>query len=78
MQGYTTFHIDVPNDRVDYVELLKTITQNLKGLAQTNDKPISDNTDVKKLKELFLHSNNKTCLNTDISTDTNGMCDDIS
>lgn len=78
MQGYTTFHIDVPNDRTDYVELLKTITQNLKGLAQINDKPISDNTDVKKLKELFLRSNNKTRLNMDISTDTNGMCDDIS
>lgn len=81
-QGYTTFHIDVPNDRVDYLELLKTITKNLKTLSKTNtkhkDKQNYSDTDVQKLEKLFSRSNNKICLNIDMAINTIGMSNDIS
>lgn len=44
MQGYTTFKLEIPNDRTDYIEIVKTISKSLKNsqkkekLKQTHKK----------------------------------------
>lgn len=49
MQGYTTFKLEIPNDRTDYIEIVKTIAKSLRNRDKDEHK---NSQKVKKFSEL--------------------------